>query len=185
MKKNQLYKVIFAACIVIAFFSLPILQNLAKEMKREMKMAILKRNYDESEIVTFSESELKNVSWNDKDEFSLNGKLYDVVKTSFEGKTKMYHCISDTKETIVLDAHRFLAEFFKADNSVKKFSTPKINQPNQQNNLLDREHIALFKHDLKINLLKNRFCYLNNYSKDDYFKILDPPRKIIVQKYFI
>ena len=76
------------------------------QIRREIKTAI-KQGIPDNELTIIEVSEKKSelLTWKDKHEFWYQGALYDIVKTEETSSgTVKYHCINDTKET-VLFAH--------------------------------------------------------------------------------
>ena len=73
------------------------------KLKKEIKL-LLKQGVPDNELVSFkfSNTELEQLIWLKKNEFNLNGNLFDVVERykSSDGTTHM-RCISDKKETIL------------------------------------------------------------------------------------
>ncbi|MCB0457505.1 MAG: hypothetical protein KDC91_07150 [Flavobacteriaceae bacterium] len=91
------------------------------QIRREIKTAI-KQGVPDNELtlieVSGKNSEL--LTWKDKHEFWYQGALYDVVKIEETSKgTVKYHCINDTKETLL---------FANLDDLVKKSMDGKSKQ---------------------------------------------------------
>lgn len=72
--------------------------RLKKEIKTLLKQGVPK---DELVYFSFDQQQLKELVWLKKNEFDLNGNLFDVVRRrTSNGKTHM-ECISDKQETIL------------------------------------------------------------------------------------
>ncbi|MBS1644426.1 MAG: hypothetical protein JST36_05245 [Bacteroidetes bacterium] len=67
-----------------------------RRIARAIARATIQR---EEQMVTFSEGELKEATWEHEDEFRLNGVLYDVAKiTSDRHGIRHFHCSEDVLE---------------------------------------------------------------------------------------
>ena len=73
------------------------------KLKKEIKL-LLKQGVPKDELVffEFTDNEMNDLIWLKKNEFNLNGSLFDVVRKSRD-KKRVNHleCISDKKETIL------------------------------------------------------------------------------------
>lgn len=47
----------------------------------------------------FSDGDQTKIAWEDENEFSLDGEMYDVIKKVKQGKTLVVYCVADKKET--------------------------------------------------------------------------------------
>lgn len=72
--------------------------NLKKDIKAQLKEGVPK---DKLVIFDFSTSQLKNLVWLKKNEFDLNGNLYDVVRKSKSNGITHLECISDKQEKVL------------------------------------------------------------------------------------
>lgn len=73
--------------------------RLKKEIKTLLKQGVPK---DELVYFEFDDKQLKDLIWLKKNEFDLNGNLFDVVRSHRLENGKTYlECISDKKETIL------------------------------------------------------------------------------------
>jgi hypothetical protein len=72
---------------------------------KEAVMESLLGNLPDSELVSISlNANQKNISWEEEGrEFTLNGKLYDVVRTLHQNDQTFLLCSSDEKEDAVLE----------------------------------------------------------------------------------
>ena len=73
------------------------------KLKKEIK-TLLKKGVPKEQLVVFEfyDFEIANLIWLKKNEFDLNGDLFDVVRSSEldSGKTR-FECISDTQEKVL------------------------------------------------------------------------------------
>ncbi|MDP4266405.1 MAG: hypothetical protein Q8880_03100 [Bacteroidota bacterium] len=80
------------------------------QVKNEIKNDILK-NISDKQLVLIKISKgikNKNVSWKEENEFSIDGKMYDVVRKIDKGDSIYCYCINDEKEESLfanLDEH--------------------------------------------------------------------------------
>lgn len=81
-------------------------------LKKDIKK-LLKEGVPEDELVyfEFSKKEMNNLIWIKKNEFKLNGNMYDVVRTKPTKDKFILECVSDTQETIL---------FAKLDQTISK-----------------------------------------------------------------
>jgi hypothetical protein len=74
------------------------------EAKAAIKKQLRNQELPHITIFSFDKNEMKQLSWEDDEEFSLRGEMYDVIDKQFvEGKT-VIRCISDKKETALVSA---------------------------------------------------------------------------------
>ena len=103
MKKTL--PVIFAFLILFnagGFFL--VFKSMQYQVKREIK-SLIKAELPESELTKIkvstkdAESGSSGFKWYEEGkEFSLKGKMYDVVRRKTDGDSIIYYCINDTKE---------------------------------------------------------------------------------------
>jgi hypothetical protein len=73
--------------------------HLKKEIKTLLKQGVPK---DELIVFKFNENEMNQLIWLKKNEFDLNGNLYDVVRRHRQEDGIIYmECISDKQETVL------------------------------------------------------------------------------------
>lgn len=72
--------------------------QLKKEIKFQLKQGVPK---DKLVIFDFDATQLKNLFWLEKNEFDLNGNLYDVVRKSNSNGITHLECISDKQEKVL------------------------------------------------------------------------------------
>lgn len=64
------------------------------------------KNHKDLVEFSFSEKELSRLQWEDANEFRYNGKMYDVIEKKKEGQKIVICCISDEKETALLEEYQ-------------------------------------------------------------------------------
>ena len=76
-----------------------------KEVKQEMKN-YLRQNLQQEAIVTFlyADANASDFVFVDDEEFTLNGRMYDVVFKEKKGNQTIIHAIDDKKETALVQA---------------------------------------------------------------------------------
>ena len=100
--------------------SLPFVHYLKMEIKKEIKIQILKRNFNEDGLHQFSVSNLKKAKWKEDKEFVLNGFYYDIVFMKIIKGEKIYYCFQDKKETKIAKIESKIRDFFE----ISKFNKP-------------------------------------------------------------
>lgn len=70
--------------------------------------AFLKNQKDHKDVVqlSFKEDESKQLYWEDDQEFSFNGEMYDVIEKKRGGNILIIRCIPDKKETDLLKEYQ-------------------------------------------------------------------------------
>lgn len=81
----------------VGYFELAHYQ-LKKEIKSQLKQGVSK---DKLVIFDFNSNQLKELVWLEKNEFDLNGNLYDVVRKSNSNGITHLECISDKQEKVL------------------------------------------------------------------------------------
>ncbi len=78
------------------------------EAKQEMKKNL--RHFPDHLLTTFvfGPNEKNEVVWHEKDEFSIDGKMFDVVEKIPSGDQLIVRCISDTNESALVAAFKKL-----------------------------------------------------------------------------
>ena len=74
--------------------------------------------------LTFCQTDIKTLNWEDEKEFSFKGLMYDVVNTSVNGDSTTFMCYADEKETwIVHKIKEMTKELFGKSTKSKKQET--------------------------------------------------------------
>lgn len=153
--------------MVVFLYTLPVINALKDEIKREIKIKILKRNFSDSELISFTSSQLKNAEWLDNSEFSLDGKMYDVVKTALKNGEKIVYCLKDHRETYILPIKNIAEFFLKKKEKNLCFKQEKLRENYKFQNLF---HLNSEIEFLKSNTHnKNRISFFQIFVKTDYF----------------
>lgn len=75
------------------------------EAKEEMKKELLSANKDEVTRLVFSAGEMEALHWEDESEFQYKNEMYDVLKVEQDKAQIIIWCISDKKETTLIDQY--------------------------------------------------------------------------------
>ena len=69
------------------------------KIRSEIKTQI-KNNVPQEQLIilTFTKKQVKKLAFQDENEFRLNGKMYDIVKTTIKNNIITYFCINDVQE---------------------------------------------------------------------------------------
>lgn len=109
--------------------ALPLFHHVKNEIKKEVKYKILKRKFEESDIIKFSVLDLQNAEWEATDEFFHEGSMYDVVKTEVINGMQYFYCIKDHKENIIHPLKR-ITDLFLFKKEARNLSFDKEKQGN-------------------------------------------------------
>ena len=148
------------------------------KLKKEVKL-LLKQGVPKDELVyfEFTDYEMNDLIWLKKNEFNLNGSLFDVVRKS-KDKNGVNHleCISDKKETILFTR---LNQTIAQNLGDEKHPTPISNWMK-----LLKTPANLHQNELQIELVDHELestsiiPYLNNYCFESK-RIPSPPPKFL------
>ena len=129
---------------------------------------------DLTQIVVTSENK-DQLHWEDKKEFKYKNKLYDIVKTKeLNANSTIYFCISDDKETKLIDSYN---ELIKSNDETSKSSNITLKKTIELFLNLFIEDLMSFSH-----LIQNRIISYLNYNTDcssAFHKVNIPPPKSI------
>jgi hypothetical protein len=89
-----------------------------KELKREMKQQ-LRQHLPENDIImfTYNERNASLFSFEDENEFTYGGTMYDILKKEEIDGTTIFYCVDDKRETLLLQA------FLKHQNTERSHKT--------------------------------------------------------------
>lgn len=119
--KSKFYIFLFVPLfITFSVLTLPFFKYLKMEIKKEIKINILRHKFENEDLVQFSEDDLSAAQWLDSKEFMLKGNLYDIVKVETEAGRKIYYTLHDHKETSIKKYELKIASIlnFSKDKSV-------------------------------------------------------------------
>lgn len=71
-------------------------------MYETVETAILKGDFS-AETTLFTEDQLVNAEWEHSKEFELNGCKYDILEVQIIDGVRVYKCINDTKESVLVN----------------------------------------------------------------------------------
>jgi hypothetical protein len=92
------------------------------EAKAEMKEKIAHiSDYKSVTRLLLDTEALKNVSWDNENEFSLYGNQFDIIEKHWENDKLVINCFSDSKETLLINEY-----FNKCKNREGSDTTPSI-----------------------------------------------------------
>jgi len=74
--------------------------NIHQEVKRIIRKGLQEKDLS---VITVSFDNEKEIEWTKKNkEFRYKGLMYDVVRTEIKNDKKIYYCINDVKEKILI-----------------------------------------------------------------------------------
>lgn len=91
-----------------------------------MSVLIIKSKNSKENLIKLEETQIKTAKWIDAKEFMFEGKLYDVVFSEIQNNVKVYYCLPDHKETIVVKSQHFINNFFKPIAKEKTITKNKL-----------------------------------------------------------
>jgi hypothetical protein len=81
------------------YFSLQLWQ-----VKKEMKESLATVNRSSLQVFHFTKADYANICWEEENEFSLDGSMYDLIEKHESNGVISITCIADKKETSLLAA---------------------------------------------------------------------------------
>ena len=80
-----------------------VFQQMQLEAKREIKDRILKGiGLQDAVHFCFNQAEYAGLNFSEEDEFELNGKMYDIIKSDFKNGKYNIYCFNDEKEETII-----------------------------------------------------------------------------------
>jgi hypothetical protein len=103
---KRLISIIFLSLLVMkigGYFAFLSVQQII--LKEEIEERIIKNLPNENLAkLSFSSDEFTKIDWQEQDkEFYYKHKLYDIVRSEFNGENHVFYCLSDEKETVIYD----------------------------------------------------------------------------------
>ena len=97
--------------------------NIKKEIKSRIKLAVPD---SELQLIIVNESNIAQVKWFDKNEFLLDGNLYDVVRIENNKQGEpVYYCINDKQEMkLFTNLGKLIQNAFDGKTNNKKNQSP-------------------------------------------------------------
>jgi len=146
--------------------------QLKKEIKSQLKEGLPK---DKLAIFDFNTAQMQNLVWLKKNEFDLNGNLYDVVRKSCKNGITHFECISDKQEKVLYaKLNQNVSSNLVDDNQHKPVSS--LFKLIQTPALLSNINVDINIINLKENK-KSTFNYLEHVSIKSN-QIVSPPPQI-------
>ena len=128
---RKLLAIVFVSLFAFQTAGFLIVFELQKYSIRKEIKSMIKQGLPEEDLVVFRIAEeeqnafLKNFLFFDKNEFRLEGKMYDVLRVEMEANFIYYYCVSDEKESLL---------FANLDSSVRKSLDDSPSNQNQLRN---------------------------------------------------
>lgn len=145
--------------------------QLRKEIRAQIKEGIPETDLIQ---ITISPKEANKLIWKDKEEFSYNDKMYDVVKMEVQNGSTVYYCISDAQET------KLIAKYNK---ELKRKRKEKNNRNSPVKTVKFLQHVDPLPQKAEIAFVEinseTNFIYAEHYSPLS-LDILSPPPKQIL-----
>ena len=142
------------------------------KIKEEVKQKIFSNLSNDLFFIVDANS--KNIVWEELEkEFSIDGKMYDVVKTKIINNKKYFYCLNDTKED------NLLSEYAKQINSQTENSQHKKNgKLNLKFQTIAFENITEFIAATYLINIKNEFLYFEQSAISTSLSLVSPPPKV-------
>ena len=144
------------------------------EVKAEMKK-LLRSNMNNKDVEQFvfslkDRDAIEKLEWEGDDEFSLDGKMYDVIEKRTENGKLIIRCISDEKETILIKKYEQINN--EAGNS--KGKTALLIK------LIGSSYLATSASDLSINDFQpiQKTSFTDGIISIDHPDVLTPPPQL-------
>jgi len=143
-------------------------------VRSEIKTQI-KNNVPQNQLIVlkFTKEQTTKLSFIKKNEFRLNGKMYDIVKTTIKNNIITYYCINDTQEEKLFE--NLNEQVSNNLNNILHKNTSKKNHIKSIKDLFIKEYNDLYNNRLisfKINYLLSENINCRSISP------LVPPPKI-------
>jgi hypothetical protein len=108
--KTAVKKVISFILLVCLFFNLSGYhlffylrkQELKADMKEILRSSLMNKDIQQFILPLNNKGLVADIEWEGKEEFRMNGEMYDVVEKRIEDGKMIIRCISDTKETSLI-----------------------------------------------------------------------------------
>lgn len=126
---RKLFAILLFCCffLVTAGYHLLYCFRIA-EAKQEMKNFLIHSLKEDVTEFYFSEAEMAQLNWEETNEFRYQGKMYDVINLEKKEGRILIRCVSDTKETALLDnyfkTHRQTSENSSSHAILKLIASP-------------------------------------------------------------
>jgi len=81
-------------------FGFLFLNHQKREIRKSVKQVIYQKlDLEDISCIKLGKNQLRLLNWHHQDEFELDGRMYDVIDSSFMKDTVVYHCFWDRKES--------------------------------------------------------------------------------------
>jgi hypothetical protein len=142
------------------------------DIKEKVQHIFKEKDTGDLLLLKISPEEEKNIAWNEKNEFSLHGKMYDVAFRKHQGNVLYLYCYNDSKED-----HLFASMNSHVKNNMDNPVSGKTSNNTLKNPLPDylpedtKNEFSFF--DFTLNIEINNSFSLLSFSID---KPSPPPR---------
>ena len=97
------------------------MRDSQQDIKEAMHEKVLEQLKDPDVQIISLSSNQENISWEENGkEFSLNGQMYDVVKTVKENGQILLYCINDIKEKQLVDSYNEITKHNSSSGKKEK-----------------------------------------------------------------
>ena len=93
------------------------------KVKEDMREHINSEDIRNATELRFSLADLTKLKWEDENEFTFNGEMYDVIQKNESNGELILQCIKDKKETHLVNNYAKLSKETQGDPSSKNKST--------------------------------------------------------------
>ena len=109
---KKIFSILLLCCLLLNVLGYHIIFYIRQtEVKAEMKRSLLFHSSKEEDLFIISlndKKELDKLEWEGDDEFELNGEMYDVIEKKNKDGKLIIRCISDKKETALIQQYEKL-----------------------------------------------------------------------------
>ena len=71
-----------------------------------MRAFLKTKKHPDAVDIRVTREEAKRLEWEDENEFRYQGQMYDVIEKKIIGNQLVFHCVSDKKETALLQEYQ-------------------------------------------------------------------------------
>lgn len=118
---KKLTSILLLVCLSFILFGYHLVFYFQVENAKAEMMASLKNQKGHRDVIqlSFTESDVKQLVWEDEKEFRFNGEMYDVVEKEQKSGQLVIHCIPDKKETTLIKEYQKNNKHNRSDSIVE------------------------------------------------------------------